>query len=166
MKVDFRQDLGLSGRRGGKQEEGACVFYRCGGGVTDRIPSDPFLPTVEGSLGTTSVVGVFFWAPPFQHCAHCPRRRWDLTSHPPSESPRVGDGCLPGTPGSYEGEVVGLNCLTSEAILSPEPLQQNISLQMTPSGLCSGTGARGVWDTILCLTEPSGHHLGLSCLIC
>lgn len=34
----------------------------------------------------------------------------------------------------------GLNCLTSEAILSPEPLQQNISLQKTPSGLCSGTG--------------------------
>lgn len=34
----------------------------------------------------------------------------------------------------------GLNCLTSEAILSPEPLQQNISLQKTPSGLCPGTG--------------------------
>lgn len=68
-------------------------------------------------------------------------------------------------------ELLGLdhmrgNCLASEAALSSEPLQQNISLQMTPSGLCSGTGAGGVWDTVLCLTEPSGHHLGLSFLIC
>lgn len=62
--------------------------------------------------------------------------------------------------------MVDLNCLISEAILSPEPLQQNISLQKTPSGLRSGTGAGGVCDTVLCLMEPSGHHLGLSFLIC
>lgn len=67
------------------------MFYRCVGGVTDSLRP---LPAHSGGVfRDTSVVGIFFWAPPFQHCAHSPRRWWDLTSHPVSESPRVGDGC-------------------------------------------------------------------------
>lgn len=54
----------------------------------------------------------------------------------------------------------GLNCLTSEAILSPEPLQQNISLQKTPSGLCSGTGVVVFFDgTFWASPGPQFPHL-------